>query len=149
MNNIAEEIRQLVEKPIDPTYFPIKKGNKILLGSFYITESDSLYYIKDRKNNLIAETYTKIAAIAAGKSLNKGKKDLLEILRLDNLIEKKSQDCVFYKNKIEKSSKWEIKECAIIKFEDSRSHVKDARDKLKSFIYPTKLNNCVSNKGRE
>jgi hypothetical protein len=149
MNNIINDIKQMVEKPIDPTLFPVKKGNKILLGNFYVVDKAEIYAVKDKSDHTVIETNSKLAAIAAGKLLNKGRRDILEVLRLDDLIEKKSIDCAFYKNKIAKSNKWEEKECAIIRFEDSRTHVKEARDKLKSFIYPKKLNNTVSNKGRE
>lgn len=149
MHNIINEIKEIIEKPVDPSLFPLKKGNRILLGNFTVFQKKSGYEIKNREKRTVAFTETKLAAVAAAKTLNKSNHYLLEILRLDRLIAKNLTDCVFYENKFRNTKKDEVKECAFIRYEDSRAHVKEARDKLNSFIYPKMVNNTVSNKGRE
>jgi hypothetical protein len=135
MIDIAKELKNLVELPIDPSLFPIEKENKILIGNCFIVKTNNGWAVyKDKKYQVT--TATKTAGIAAAHRLKHRQPQLLEICRLDKIISKNITDCVYYKNLLQKAKKSDVKECASIRLEDSTLHIKEARDKLESFIYP-------------
>ena len=135
MIDIAKELKNLVEKPIDPALFPIEKNDTIFIGNCSVVKKQSNWAVlKNKKTKLV--TQTKTAAIAAAHRLLTHRPQLGEIARLDNVISKNINDCVFYKNYLKTSRKTEDLECVSIRLEDSTLRIKDARDKLESFIYP-------------
>jgi len=129
MNDIVKNLKDLVNRSVDPELFPVVKGKKILVGSYKIAETDQGFRVTDRNNKSIAETLTKAGAVAVART----KKPLhAEIQRLDYLIDKNIRDCVFYKHFRENSKDKEIAE---IRLNDSRMRIKDARHKLETFIF--------------
>lgn len=133
--NLINEIENLINSPVDASLFPVKKGKKILISPYTITETNGLYTVSN-KNNQLGVFYTKLGAIAFARENRKNRPYLQEIKRLDRLLEKQLNDCVFYRNKVEKAKDKDSKRCATIRFEDSRAHIKEVRDKLRSFIFP-------------
>lgn len=135
MIDIAKELKNLVERPVDPSLFPVEKGNTILIGDCSLKKTKKGWAVsKNNKTAIITETKT--AAVAAANRLKTRQPQLDEIGRLDYVIAKNINDCVFYKNYLRSCKKSEEKECASIRLEDSTLRIKDARDKLESFIYP-------------
>lgn len=132
--NLIKEIENLINSPVDGSLFPVKKGNRIFLSECVIKKADGMYEVW-RQKKLIARFYTKIGAIACAKRSKTKSLNLLEIVRLDRLLEKNLNDCVFYREKIQNTKKLEDKQCIIIRFEDSRAHIKEIRDKLRSYIF--------------
>jgi hypothetical protein len=134
MTDIKNDLESLINTPIDPSLIPVKKGNKIAIGYFTIIKGDNCYIVKV-KNKTVQQFCTLISAVAYCRLGNKAAVNAQEIHRLDYLIDKKTKDCDFYRNALQKSKKTERKLCASIRLEDSRQHIKDARNKLESFIY--------------
>lgn len=129
MNDIVKNLKDLVNRSVDPQLFPVIKGKKILVGTHKITETDQGFRVKDKDNKFLAETRTKAGAVAVART----KKSIHpEIQRLDYLIDKNIKDCVFYKNFKENSKDSEIAE---MRLNDSRTRIKDARQKLENFIF--------------
>jgi len=133
--NLIKEIENLIDSPVDPSLFPVKKGNRIFLLDCVIKKQNGVYQVFKNKT-LQKQFYTKIAAVAYAKNSHRKNTNDLEIQRLDRLLEKNLIDCVFYRNQIENTEKEETRQCTKIRFEDSRAHIKDIRDKLRSFIFP-------------
>jgi hypothetical protein len=133
--NLINEIENLINSPVDASLFPVKKGNRILIAPYSIIEADSFYTVF-YKNQKLGEFYTKLGAVAFAREARKNYSYAQEIERLDRILEKNLNDCVFYRNKIEKDKNQDSKRCATIRFEDSRAHIKEVRDKLRSFIFP-------------
>lgn len=140
--DLIKNIESLLNTPLDPTLFPLKKGNKIYIGKFYIKEFENSYKIYNNRRELKGTTQTKIAAIAMAKTLHKTNNLNLEIRRLDSLIVKNLQDSVFYKNLRKTTKDADRRTDADIKLSNASSKVLDAEDKLLSFIFPKEVNSC-------
>lgn len=131
----SSEFKELLQKPLDPTLFPVKTGDRINIGSYSIRCQDGMYSIKSYKSNkIIAETFTKTAAVAAAKCLNKDK-DISTILKLDDIAAKHRTDCLFYKHTLKKTTnnlKWEA---TWVRYDISKTAEQNAINKIKQFIW--------------
>lgn len=136
--NIVTELQKLLDTtPIESYMFPVKKGNRINIGSYSIAPTNNGYSIKCYKSNaIIASTYTKDAAIAIAKNLAKKKNIKIEtILEIDSHLAKHQVDCMFYKNSLEKSSDPQRHDILVTRYEISNTIVQDDKIKLKQFIF--------------
>jgi len=138
---IVDEIQALIDKPTDPTLFPIEKKGRILVGKYSVKQSKTGYTVYNENKQLVAKLETKIAAVALAKMLNKNKTPQLEIQRLDRMIAKHSQDCVFYDQVFKSTDDRERRQDLDMKLWHARSKILDAEDKLASYIYAKRLNN--------
>ena len=138
---IVDEIQALIDKPTDPTLFPIEKKGRILVGKYSVKQSKTGYTVYNENKQLVAKLETKIAAVALAKMLNKNKTPRLEIQRLDRMIAKHSQDCVFYDQVFKSTDDRERRQDLGMKLWHARSKILDAEDKLASYIYAKRLNN--------
>jgi len=133
MINIVKELESLVNKTVDPSLFPLQKGNTLWIGDYSVKTVNYNYtvFLKGKELDCFQ---TKTAAVAFARLKTKNSQDSAEIHRLDKLISKKITDCVFYKNALEHGTK-DRQSTVSIQLEDSRMHIKDARDKLEQFIF--------------
>ena len=138
---IVDEIQALIDKPTDPTLFPIEKKGRILVGKYSVKQSKTGYTVYNENKQLVAKLETKIAAVALAKMLNKNKTPQLEIQRLDRMIAKHTQDCVFYDQVFKSTDDRERRQDLDMKLWHARSKILDAQDKLETFIYAKRLNN--------
>lgn len=131
----VNELKNIVESSeIDPAMFPYKKGDKINIGSYSIKEKDGYYTIKSYvSNNIVAETYTKAAALAIAKLLSK-KKPIREIIELDKTAGKYKNDCIFYKHTMNMTKDVHKWECIWIRYDVAKASRDNALDKIKKFI---------------
>ena len=119
---------------LDPTMFPVKKGDKINIGSYSIRKTNGYYTVKSYKsNNIVAETYTKAAALAIAKLLSK-KKPISEVIQLDKTAGKYKNDCMFYKHTMNVTKDAEKWECTWIRYDVAKASRDCALDKIKKFI---------------
>lgn len=133
---LASDLQELLSKPVDPTLFPYKVGNKINIGSYSVAKSkNGGYTIKSYKTNeIIDETYSKAAAIAIAKTLSKNRNVTHRIKELDDIIMKNNNDCMFYKhtlNKTKDETRWEV---TATRYDISLAKLEHAREKLETFI---------------
>jgi len=136
MSRLADDLKDILSKPIDPTLFPQKVGNKINIGSFSIICHRDKHTVKSYKTNeIVAETYSKTAAIALVKSLSKRRNNTTQILDLDRIIMKNYIDCMFYKNTMNKSKDETKQWITQTRFDISWEKVNDAKKKLEQFIW--------------
>ena len=138
---IIDEIQALIDKPTDPTLFPIAKKGRILVGKYSVKQSKTGYTVFNENKQPVAKLETKIAAVALAKMLNKNKTPQLEIQRLDRMIAKHTQDCVFYDQVFKTTDDRERRQDLDMKLWHARSKILDAEDKLASYIYAKRLNN--------
>lgn len=134
--NLGKELLRLIEKNLDPSMFPLQKGNKINIGSFSIMPSSAGgYTVKCYKTNaIIAETYTKTAALAIAKTLSKKNNMVKRIMELDNIIAKNQIDCMFYKNTIKKTKNPVVFESTMFRYDICKQKTIHAREQLNKFI---------------
>jgi len=138
---IVDEIQALIDKPTDPTLFPIEKKGRILVGKYSVKQCETGYTVFDENKQPVTKLETKIAAVALAKMLNKNKTPQLEIQRLDRMIAKHTQDCVFYDQVFKTTDDRERRQDLDMKLWHARSKILDAEDKLASYIYTKRLNN--------
>jgi hypothetical protein len=133
---LGRELLKLIEKNLDPSLFPLQKGDKINIGSFSIMPSKKGgYTVKCYKTNaIVAETYTKTAALAIAKTLSKKTCVVKRILELDNIISKNQIDCMFYKNTIKKTKNPVIFESTMSRYEICMQKATHAKEQLNKFI---------------
>lgn len=133
MIDIARELENLVNKTVDPALFPVKKGKTICIGRNIVKPVDTGYAVyKDQKE--LDRFQTKTAAVAYSRLQHRAQHRAAEIHRLDRLISRKINDCVYLRQALQNSDS-NNKHIVSIQLEDNRSHIKDARDKLEDFIF--------------
>ena len=136
--NIVNDLQSLLDSyPMESYMFPVKKGNRINIGSYSVAPTKTGYSVKSYKSNaIIAETYTKDAAIAIAKSLAKNKNiKISNILDIDSHIAKHQIDCMFYKNSLKKSKDPLRYDILATRFEMSSTIIEQDKTKLKQFIF--------------
>ena len=68
----AEILKEFVDNNVNTVLFPVKTKDRINIGSYSIKPTRGMYSIKCYKTNeVVAKTYTKAAALAIAKNLNK------------------------------------------------------------------------------
>lgn len=135
--NIVNDLQNLLDSnPIESYMFPVKKGNRINIGSYSVAPTKTGYSVKSYKSNaIVAETYSKDAAIAIAKSLAKNKNvKISNILEIDSHLAKHQIDCMFYKNSLKRSKDPLRYDILATRFEVSNSMVEEDKTKLKQFI---------------
>jgi hypothetical protein len=134
-NTPAQALKELVDSSIDTVLFPVKKGNRINIGSYSIKYSKGEYSVKCyRTNTVVAKTFTKAAALAIAKRLNK-KQSIEQILELDDTAAKHHTDCIFY-NYTMNTTKNDVKrEVTQTRYDISKHHEHVTLGKIKQFIY--------------
>jgi len=138
---IIDEIQALINKPIDPTLFPMENKGRILVGKCSVKQSRTGYTVYNENKQTVATLQTKLAAVALAKMLNKNQTPKQEIERLDRMIAKHTQDCVFFDAVFKIAEDTERKQNLDMKLWHARSKILDAEDKLSSYIYAKRLNN--------
>ena len=135
MTNAAETLKELVYSNIDTVLFPVKKGNRINIGSYSIKYSRGEYSIKCyRTNSVVATTFSKAAALAIAKRLNKNER-IEHILDLDHFVAKHASDCMFYEHTMNTTTSDVKREVTQTRYDISKAHERVTLDKIKKFIY--------------
>lgn len=133
---MLKDLEELLNGELDPTLFPYQKGNSIRIGKFVVRTSESSYKIFDcEQNRMIAETFSKSAAVAIAKTLAKGKIANETILYIDKEIQKWYNDCMFYKHTIKKTKDLFKKEVVRVRYDIARDKTNHARRELDKYIY--------------
>lgn len=134
--DLISQLKEFVDSSVDTVLFPVKTGNKINIGSYSIKESKGIFSIKCYKSkSIVAQTYTKAAAIAIAKSLSKNKESITSnIIELDNVAGKHRNDCVFYRHTLKKTKNEVTRETTMCRFDISNQKQQEAIDKIKQYI---------------
>ena len=135
LNQIVNELEEIVSKNIYKHKFPEIKGNMIKIGHLLIRNSKQYgYVIVNTKTNKTVETsYSKRAAIAIALSYLKNK-NYKEVLYFDSIIEKNSNDSLFYFYNIKNSDQDFKKQSLLNRFEESKNKIEWARQALDDYI---------------
>ena len=137
--NLLIDLEQIVNASIDPAMFPYKKGNSIRVGKYAVRTTQHGHKIFDCESNcMIAETFSKTAALALAKSSSKEHSDTRSmdvILDVDRCIQKWYNDCVFYRNTMTNSSDPIRSDVAANRYDIARTETERARRQLDKYIY--------------
>lgn len=134
---IVNGLKELIDSAkIESYMFPVKKGNRINIGSYSVAETKEGYSVKSYKTNtIIAETCTLDAALAIAKSYAKNKTvNIKNILSIDSHLMKHKLDCMFYKHSLKAAKDYQRYEILYTRYQISRDSVQDDKQKLHQFI---------------
>jgi len=101
MNTVIPHLKELLNS-VDVSNIPYQKGNNIYIGRSCVRKVKYGYKTFYNKK-FVAETFSKVAAITLAKLSNTHEDKLFQIKKLDNIIHKNFNDCLFYKNASKKS----------------------------------------------
>ena len=134
---IIQELSDLINRSIDIADFPYKKGNSIRIGRYAIRKKKRAYIIIDcSTNRIIEQMFSQTAAVALAKRLAKDDmQSQIEIIRLDQQLQKNYIDCIFYSHTI-KNTKDELKkQTTLDRYDVAKYRVEDATLALESHIF--------------
>lgn len=134
--HIINELESIIERGLEDSVIPVKKGNSIRIGQTVIRESRNGFLIYDLKTNKqIARTFFKTSAIAIAKKYAEGKDVVKRALALDSILLKHYNDAIFYKNTIKKTSDCLIKESRQCRLQIAMDKTQKAKEELDKFIF--------------
>ena len=137
--NLLSDLEKIVNASIDPSMFPYKKGNSIRIGKYAIRTTKYGHKVFDCELNcMIAETFSKTAAVALAKYTSQHEEDRSAhecILRIDRKVEKWYNDCMFYRNTIQKTDDPIKADVAATRYDIAKTETEHARSQLDKYIY--------------
>lgn len=100
--HVVEQIFSLISKSKMLSTIPVKMNGCIRVGGFEIMPMDSGYYVIDTaKDKVIAETWTKAAALAYVRvHISQRHEHIPKIKELDQTVEKHEMDSKFYRHSL-------------------------------------------------
>ena len=129
-------LEDIINQGIEEVALPYVNGNSIRIKHLIIRSSKVGWLVYNSKTHLqVARLFCKSSAVALAKSLSEGKNRKKSITELDKVIEKNYNDCMFYKNTLEKSTDAVKRAITLDRFEISISHTKHAKKSLDRFIF--------------
>ena len=133
--DLLNNFKEIVDNVDVSVLFPSKSGNRLNIGSYSIRSSKNGYLVRSYKTNtIIAETYSKSAAIAIAKTLSKKQEHLSKILELDQVIRKHHTDCIFYKHTMRTTTNPIKYESTSFRYEISKHKTDEARNRINGYI---------------
>jgi len=130
----AEILKEFVDNNVNTVLFPVKTKDRINIGSYSIKPTRGMYSIKCYKTNeVVAKTYTKAAALAIAKQLNKNL-NVDNILRLDDVAAKHRTDCMFYTYTIKTTDSDLKREVTQNRYDIARICERTVLNEIKQFI---------------
>lgn len=133
---VLTDLKDIIEKNIDPSMFPYCKGNSIRIGGFTIRGNKHGYNIYDMKNKEhVSCTFSKTAAVAIAKNLAKGKDIVSEAERLDHVIQKNFNDALFFAHTMRTTRDETKREVVETRYDIAKSRTEDAKRHLDYLIF--------------
>jgi len=147
--NIVQQLEKFLETPLNPELFPVKKGNRLLIGNFEIVEAKSSYLVKHKDSSVIGRTQNLVSAVALAREAKHKQPCFAEIHRLDKKIHKQRQDMLFYKNSLKTIDDCERRQILHIKLQNASEKIAECKKKLETYIFPRRINKFITNKREE
>jgi len=134
---VAKEILQLIDKETDKLCVPIQQGNSVTIKHMVVRESpQGFLVINVLTDQQVACTFSKTAAMAIAKSHARGTVNhTAQILKIDNQIQQKYNDCVHFKHTIYLSEDEDRKYAAEIRYDVAWDDVITLRSELDPYIF--------------
>jgi len=137
---ILHDLDDIIDSNLDISLFPYAKGNSIRIGGYAIRRKKDNYVIFNcKQNSVVAKVFSKTSAIALAKNLAKGDDPIEEIQKLDHIIEKNYNDCVFYKHSLKTTKDGFKREIARTRYQVAKDKTLSAEENLNSFIFSRQL----------
>lgn len=134
--SILKSLEDIINSGIEDVALPYVKGNSIRIKHLVVRNSKAGWLVYDSKTHLqVARLFCKSSAIALAKSLAEGRNRRKQIQELDKVIQKNYNDCVFYRNTLDKCKDDVKRAITQNRFEVSITQTKRAKKSLDSIIF--------------
>jgi len=134
---VAKEILKLIDREAETLCMPIQHGNSVRIKHMVVRESKYGFLVYNiHTHQQVARTFSKTAALAIAKSHAEGNiQKTAHILKIDEKIQQKYNDCVFFKHTIYFSDDHTRKQAAEIRYEVAWDDVLTLRSELDHYIF--------------
>ncbi len=134
---VAKEILQLIDQETNKLCVPIQQGNSVTIKHMVVRESaQGFLVINVLTDQQVACTFSKTAAVAIAKSHANGSATHTPmILKIDDKIQQKYNDCVHFKHTIYLSEDEDRKSAAEIRYDVAWDDVITLRSELDPYIF--------------
>lgn len=134
---IAEDILRLIDTEAHRLCVPLQQGHGVQIKHMLVQDNDEGFSVSDSHSNRhIADTFSKIAALAIAKSLAEGITDATaHILKIDAQIQQKYNDCVHFKHTMYHTVDEDRKLSAEIRYDVAWDDVLTLRSELDHYIF--------------
>lgn len=134
--NIINDLEEIVNKGLEDSAIPYKKGNSIRIKHIVVRKSPKGYLIYDAKENRqVVRTFFKSSAIAIAKNLAQGKNIIDKLKVYDDLMLKHYNDAVFYKNSIKRCKDEFTREIRETRLDIALHESRKLRNQLDHYIF--------------
>lgn len=134
---IAEDILRLIDTEAHKMCVPMQHDHQVQIKHMLVQDSEVGFSVRDGYSNMhIADTFSKVAALAIAKSLAEGIiHATAHILKIDAQIQQKYNDCVHFKHTMYHSEDEDRKSAAEIRYEVAWDDVISLRSQLDPYIF--------------
>lgn len=136
--SLVKELEAIVDKGLEDSLLPYKKGNSIRIRNIVIRHNDRKGYLiyNIETNSQVARTHFKSSAIAIAKNLAAGNDRCVDkVLLLEGHLLKHYNDAIFYKNTMKKTNDEQVKEIRQNRLDIAIESSKSIRKKIDQFIF--------------
>jgi hypothetical protein len=135
-STLSNKLEELINENIDKEAIPYVKGNSIRIKNIVVRKSKAGWLIYDTETNTQLERmFCKSSALAYANVVAKKLNTLNEVLKLDKLIQKHYNDCVFYLHTLRITKDATRKEVARTRYDISYLETRRAAKDLEHFIF--------------
>lgn len=135
---VLKDFEHIFEVSTNKVLLPYQKGNTIRIGDYAVifAKKQNSYKIQDTMNHcLVAEAFSKSAAIALAVTLANKKTAEREILDLDRVIQKNFMDGVFYRHTIKVTKDETRRASAMTRLDIAQARVRDAKQRVETILF--------------
>ena len=134
---VAREILKLIDREAQTLCMPIQQGNSVRIKHRVVRDSRHGFLVFNIiTGEQVARTFSKTAAVAIAKSHAEGKtRSTANILKIDEKIQQKYNDCVHFKHTIYFSEDHNRKSAAEIRYDVAWDDVLTLRSELDHYIF--------------
>lgn len=135
-SEILKSLEDIINTGLEEIVLPYIKGNTIRIKHIIIRSSAVGWEVYNSKTQTqVTQLFCKSSAIALAKSLAEGHNKQRKIEELDKIIQKNYNDCMFYRNTLEKCKDSVKRAITQNRFEVSVTLTKKARKSLDYIIF--------------
>lgn len=137
VTKIGKQILSFIDEQAEKFCMPIQQGNSVRIKHLVVRENSYGFLLYDLKQHRqIKTTFTKTAALAMAKQLASNNKTCLRTIEtMDDKIQDKYNECVFYKHTMSRTEDETKREVAKIRYDVVWEDLLQLRDELEQYIF--------------
>ena len=137
VKKLGRRLQKFIDEQAEKVCMPIQHGNSVRVKNYVIRKNPHGYLLYDiSNNNQVTTTFTKTAALAMANQLLLDNNDTIKsILQVDDAIQSKYNECIFYKNTIARTEDDIKREVARTRYDIVWEDLLKLRDTLEDYIF--------------